>query len=684
MAFSLSFALRMAKLAPETPIRYLKGVGPKSAARLARLNIKTIKDLIYHFPSYYQDFRRLKQIRRLHFGETVTVKGKIAKLENRLTKRGKTMQQITIEERGAFLELLWFNQPFRLQGLKEGMELIVAGLVKKSPLGRWQIINPLLEKGKSGQQTGRLLAIYPETDGITSNYLRKVIASLLPHLSDHLFPDYFPPDWRQHYRLLPRWQALRQIHAPGSLEAAQRARYSLAFEELFLLQLPLLYRQKQERNKPAPSIKWNWTLAQEAERDLPFRLTASQKGALREIAQDLQRPYPMNRLLEGDVGTGKTIVAALAGYQISKAGYRVVLMAPTEILARQHYQRLQPLFTQWHSPIGIWTSQYRENIRAPFLIGTHALFHHRREIGDLGLVIIDEQHRFGVSQRAQLVARNQDGTYPHILTMTATPIPRTVNLVFRGNLDVSRLTDLLPGRQPVATFVVPPRKRAAAYRWVAKEIRVKKEQAFVVCPFIEISETMQSVRAATKEFDRLRKIFAGFRLALLHGRLKSQEKAAILEKMQKGAIDILITTPVVEVGIDLPRAGIMLIENAERFGLAQLYQLRGRVGRNNRKSYCLLFSETSSVKSQRRLRLLTKLHNGLALAEADLKLRGPGEVLGTQQHGYPQLKLASWLDLELATKVHQAAQQAVNIPSGEYASRWQKFLQDWQEKVTLN
>ncbi len=674
----------MAQLSPETSVRYLKGVGPKSAARLARLGIKTIKDLIYHFPIYYQDFRQFKTIKQLQLGETVSVKGKVVKLENRLTRRGKTVQQIVLEDQGEFLELVWFNQPFRLQGIKEGAKLLAAGQVKKSPLGRWQIVNPLIEKGGSNWQTGRLLAVYPETEGVTSSYLRKIIATLLPHLSEHLFPDYFPPAWRQRYQLLPRWQALRQIHAPSSLAAAQQARCTLAFEELFLLQLPLLYRQQKERAKLAPAIKWDAKLATALAADLPFQLTPSQRQALEEIAHDLQQPFPMNRLLEGDVGTGKTIVAALVAAQVAKAGWRAVLMAPTEILAWQHYQNLQDLFRRWDLEVGIWTSQFQENTEAIFLIGTHALFHHRQELGRLGLVIIDEQHRFGVSQRAQLVAANQDGSFPHVLTMTATPIPRTVSLVLRGNLAVSRLTDLLPGRQPVTTFVVPPAKRMAAYRWVAKEIRQHQAQVFIVCPFIESSETLQSVRAATEEFVRLEKIFAGFRLALLHGRLKSQEKAAILKKMQAGKIDILVTTPVVEVGVDLPRAKIIIIENAERFGLAQLHQLRGRVGRNREKAYCLLFSEAKSRQSQQRLRLLTKLRRGLELAEADLKLRGPGELLGTQQHGFPRLKLASWLDLDLVTQTHRAAEQALAIKKGEYWQRWQQFLADWQRRVALN
>lgn len=674
----------MGRLEPETSVRYLKGVGPKSAIRLEKLAIKTVNDLLYHFPSYYQDFRKVRRIGQLRPGEVASVRGEIRKFENRLTKTGKTLQRAILADATGQLELLWFNQPFRAQSLTSGQLVVASGMIKDGFQGKVQMVNPLYEIGRAGWHTQRLVPIYPETQSVTSHYLRNLIGRLLSHLPNELLPDYFSPAWRKKYHLLPRRQAISQIHFPDSMELLQQARRTLAFEELFLLQLPLVYRRRQRQNYRAPRMKIDRPAHRKALRQLPFQLTPSQKQSLEDIFADLQNPYPMNRLLEGDVGTGKTIVAALAGIQVIKNGYRVALMAPTEILAWQHYQNLSGLLEPLGIKIGLLTSQRQQNVEASFLVGTHALFHRRHLLANLGLAVIDEQHRFGVGQRSRL-ARAAAARRPHILTMTATPIPRTINLVWRGDLDISHLTDLLPGRQRVATFVVPAQKRPAAYRWLKKEIKRKKCQAFIICPFIETSETLQTVRAAKEEFRRLQKVFPELRLALLHGQLKPKEKEVIFQQMRRGKFDVLVATPVVEVGVDLPRAGIMIIENAERFGLAQLHQLRGRVGRNKEKAHCFLFTEAKEKSKRRRLELLTELHCGLKLAEADLKIRGPGKVFGAQQHGFPQLKVASWSDIELVTATHRLVTSLLEKdPRLETAPLLSRYLSRQEKQIAMN
>ncbi|MDO8452538.1 MAG: ATP-dependent DNA helicase RecG, partial [bacterium] len=471
---------------------------------------------------------------------------------------------------------------------------------------------------------------------------------------------------RLKYGLSNLKEAIKKVHFPRYLEDTIEARIRLGFDEFFGLQLNSLLKKKVwDEKKNAPSLLVDKEKIASFVKSLPFELTASQKVACQEILQNLQKSTAMNRMLEGDVGSGKTIVAAIACYVAFLNGYQSAIMAPTQILATQHFNTLTKIL----SPLGVkislilgGSSLKVEDRSADIFIGTHALLQKEDYFNKLGFIVIDEQHRFGVSQRAKLAAKTNELS-PHVLTMTATPIPRTVALTAYGDLDVSVLTELPKGRVKIKTWVVPPKKREAAYGWIRSRVQGTDEQAFIVCPLIEQSEaeSLTSVKAATVEYEKLSKeVFPDLKLGLLHGRIKGKEKDEIMAKFKNGELDILVATPVVEVGIDIPGATIIMIEAAERFGLAQLHQLRGRVGRGSKQSYCLLFTESSAITAQTRLKALERSTNGLELAELDLKMRGPGEIYGIAQHGYPELKVANYNDLSLIKKARSAAESLVD------------------------
>jgi len=646
----------------DTPISSFPLVGKIYARRLAKLNVYTVEDLLHHYPHRFEDYSLISPVAAIQPGEVVTVRGQIVSAHNVYTRSGKQLQKALVADKTGQIEITWFNQPFLVKSLTPGIWVSLAGKAEGF-LGKLTLISPEYELLKFPVNhsptihTGRLVPIYPETAGLSSKWLRSRIAAILTQ--NYLYQDdWLTPGFKTKYQLLDRGLAIKQIHFPNDLKIAEAARHRLAFEELLLLHLQSLARKQLWQSQPTTTrFDIDKKKVHQFIQRLPFRLTADQNSVIKQILKDLQRPKPMNRLLQGDVGAGKTVVAAAASYVAFLNHQKTAFMVPTSILADQHLKTLKQLLEPYGIKIGFFTSSHKSKLKLKdidLFLGTHALLYHQLDWQKLGLVIIDEQHRFGVEQRARLL---KSKATPHLLTMTATPIPRTVALTLYGDLDLSTMETLPLGRKPVKTWVVPIHKRPAAYEWMAKQINQEHAQVFIVCPLIEESESerLANVKAATAEFTRLKQVFPKHRLALLHGRLKTKDKQRIMEKMTRGDIDILVTTPVVEVGIDIPRANIMLIEAAERFGLSQLHQLRGRVGRSDQQAYCLLFSQLENPFNLRRLQAIQRYHSGLKLAELDLKLRGPGEIYGISQSGFFALKIASFADTELIAQTKQAA-----------------------------
>lgn len=642
----------------QTPITQSLRSYKMYAGRLEKLGITKLEDFLFHIPFRYDDYSLVSKIGEIQAGEVVTIKGKVEEIKNQYTRKGKTLQKAVIKDETGNINVLWFNQAFLTRAIKKDDLISISGKVNldKSKL---TMVSPDYEVIFNNQtiHTGRLVPIYPETRGVSSKWLRRQVFNLLSGKNE--IKEYLPRNLILENNLMDLQTAIEEIHFPKSLEEAKKAKERLSFDELFEMQLSAIVRKKsweKEKIKKPWEIESKRKKIEEFIKNIPFELTNAQKKACEEILKDLSNNNAMNRLLEGEVGSGKTIVAAIASYVAFLNGFQTAFMAPTEILANQHFETLKKLFNLFKVKVELLTGVTKKiDNDFDILIGTHALVYKKAKFNKLGFIVIDEQQKFGVEQRGTLRAKGEN---PHLLTMTATPIPRTVALTMYGDLDLSILSEMPKERLKVKTWLVPAIKRNGAYKWIEKQILENKDQVFIVCPFIDESETLVSVKAATKEFERLKtQVFKNLELGLLHGKLKSKEKNEILDKFRQGKIDILVSTPVVEVGIDIKNANIMLIEEAERFGLAQLHQLRGRVGRGTKQSYCLLFTESKNPQTLERLKALETIYSGAALAELDLKLRGPGQIYGTTQHGVPQLKVASFSDFDLIEKTKREAEK---------------------------
>jgi len=652
----------------ETEVKYVKGVGDKLAQVLGKLNLYTLGDLLFHLPRRYEDRRQFRKIAHARPGDAVTVSGKLVTVDN-VKVRNLTLTKAYLDDGSGVLELVWYNQPYMKDTLNKlrNSQIVAYGIIKESPYGL-QMETPEWEDLPDGADpdsllsVNRIVPIYPLTEGIRQKRMRQIIWNAVQYA--HLAPEILPRSVRERLGLMPIQHALQQIHFPDSEQAIDPARQRLVFEEFFLMQLGVGMQRQRTRQERGIAMRIDADRLNEMlHRIVPFELTNAQKRVIGEIWSDMAQPHPMNRLLQGDVGSGKTIVAAAASLAAVDNQYQAAMMAPTEILAEQHYINLHRLF----QPLGISVEllvgrlsnkqrqQARERIatgRGMVAVGTHALIQEGVEFARLGLAIIDEQHRFGVLQRAAL---RDKGVMPHVLVMTATPIPRTLTLTLYGELDVSIIDELPPGRKPVRTHWKTPEERLKVYEGVRKLIQ-EGRQAYVICPLIDESDKLQ-VRAAEQMAEHLQKdVFPDLRVGLLHGRMKPAEKEAVMDAFRAGELDILVSTTVIEVGVDVPNAAAIVIEDADRFGLAQLHQLRGRVGRSEHQSYCVLIANPKSDDGQRRMDIMTRTNNGFLIAEEDLRIRGPGEIYGTRQSGMPSFRVADLVkDMRLLEVARQEA-----------------------------
>ena len=645
-----------------TDVRYIKGIGETRAKALAKLGITTLQELIGYFPRRYEDRTMIRPIRELAVGETVCVRAMLANdpTASRISGGRTVVKARAVDESGA-MELTFFNQEYRKNSLHRGETYIFCGRVEGNLLLR-RMTNPIVEVEGRQLLTGRIIPIYPLTAGVSQGLLYKAEAQGL-EACRHLLSDCLPDAVRQAHSLCHSGFAYENIHFPASPEALELARRRLVFEELFLLSCGLQMLRSRRRDVAGPACR-----AADMEKfykTLPFSLTNAQRKAIGEAVADMTSGRPMNRLCQGDVGSGKTMVAAACVWFAAQSGWQSALMAPTEILARQHYENLSPLFEKFGLRCALLTGstkakERRETLAAlaageiDLCIGTHALLTEDVSYARLGLVITDEQHRFGVDQRAALGQKTEN---PHMLVLSATPIPRTLALIIYGDLEVSVMDELPPGRQKVDTFAVDERYRQRINKFIRKQVE-EEHQVFIVCPLVGEEDQLPDERKAAAAYaKKLREeVFPDLRIALLHGKMKPKEKEKVMADFAAGNGDILVATTVVEVGVDVPNATCMVVENAERFGLSQLHQLRGRVGRGKAKSYCILLSEHPTEETKRRLQVMTKTNDGFEISREDLAIRGPGDFFGQRQHGLPALKIADLsCDMRLLDEAQQAA-----------------------------
>ena len=646
-----------------TNVRYIKGIGEARAAALEKLGITTLGDLIAYFPRGYEDRTQVRPIRELTAGESVCVRGMVAAdLTAYRISGGRTIAKTRVVDDSGSLDLVFFNMEHRRDALHQGDVCVFFGKVEDN-LRRKQMINPLFEPEGRQQVTGRIMPIYPLTAGVTQGLMARAARQGLDACRE-LLPDVLPDEVRQAHKLCYVNYAYENIHFPASPEALEVAR-RLVFEELFLLTCGLQLLRQRRRDVAGPACR---RMSMEPfYRRLPFALTGAQRRAIADAVEDMVSGKPMNRLCQGDVGSGKTMVAAACIWFAVENGWQTALMAPTEILARQHYQGLAPLLARFSIRCALLTGSTRSRERREILagladgsidlcIGTHALLTEDVQYQKLGLVVTDEQHRFGVNQRAALSQKAED---PHLLVLSATPIPRTLALVIYGDLDVSVIDELPPGRQKVDTFALGESYRPRVQAFIRK-LAAAGQQIFIVCPLVGEPDQIPDERKAVTAYARQlqEQVFPDLRVAVLHGKMKPKEKEKVMAAFAAGEGDILVSTTVVEVGVDVPNATCMVVENADRFGLSQLHQLRGRVGRGKAKSYCILLSDSQNEETRARLKVMTQTNDGFRISQEDLRLRGPGDFFGQRQHGLPAMKIADLsCDMRLLDEAQTAARQ---------------------------
>ena len=655
-------------------IQYVKGVGPKKKVELNRLGIKTVYDLLTYYPRTYEDQSVLTKIADLKAGCQATVAGVIVNVSDRQGgRRGMTIITALIGDGSGFLQITWFNQKYLKKQLKPGSRVFVTGKVSYAYGGRGQFAMSQLasfqilgEADEAETLTG-IMPVYGATEKLNQKFFRKIIKELFA--SELEVEEIIAEPIKAKYNLLNRFEALKNIHFPENFTELKIARARLAFEELYMIQCGLLLLKKRvQEKKSGVRHLADSNLLKQVLTALPFKLTHDQAKTWQEIKHDMESSVPMRRLVQGDVGSGKTVIALLALVKTVENGYQGALMAPTEILASQHYESFQKLLSDFGIRVGFLSGKKKKKKREEMyallaeqkidiVIGTHALIQEGVHFAKLGLVVTDEQHRFGIDQRAELEKKGE--LTPDVLVMTATPIPRTMTLTVYGDLDVSLIQELPPGRQPIRTFVRTPDRRELIYQYVLTQLKAGR-QAYVVCPLIEMNEE-SDLPSAEEVYDELRfGIFQGVPCGLVHGRMKPAEKEQIMQAFYEDKIKLLVATTVIEVGVNVPNASIMVIEHAERFGLAQLHQLRGRIGRGEYKSYCILVSDMKTENAKERLKIMATTSDGFKLAEADLKMRGPGQFFGTLQHGLPDLKIADVLgDMDILFKAREAAEETL-------------------------
>ncbi|MGE5328731.1 MAG: ATP-dependent DNA helicase RecG [Deltaproteobacteria bacterium] len=676
----------------DKPIQYIKGVGEARAKLLYKLGIKTVEEMLYYFPRDYEDRVKIKKIIELYDEQPACFKASvISGITETRPRKGLAIQKLLVNDETGACVLTWFNQSYLKDTFKTGTQFMFFGKPSKK-FGHLEIQSPVFEKiDEELRETGKIVPIYPLTLNLSQRIIRTIIKNAL-EVANNQLQEFLPEQIRKSYNLAEINYSINNIHFPKNADSFEYARRRLVFEELFLLQLGLLSMKNQLNTdiwgiqfKPVPELE-------EFIKELPFELTSAQKRVFKEINQDMEGLKPMNRLVQGDVGSGKTIVAVLAVYKAVKNGFQAAMMVPTGILAEQHYDTFKGLFEK----IGIKTllltgsitqkqkREFKNDIaegKVDVVIGTHALIEEDISFWNLGLVITDEQHRFGVRQRAVLTSK---GKAPDVLVMTATPIPRTLALILYGDLDISVIDELPPGRKKIETYWIEDNLRARMNKFIEKQV-TEGRQVYIVCPLVEESEAVKA-KAVERHVQELQEIFKGYKTEFIHGKIKAREKDRIMHEFCAGKINILVSTTVIEVGVNVPNASLMVVENAEKFGLAQLHQLRGRVGRGESQSYCILMTESDSKIVRERMKVMQNTNDGFEISEKDLELRGPGEFFGTRQHGIPDLRIANlFKDIDMLKLAQESAKHILeedkNLSRSEHILIKQKVMKKFSQRA---